>query len=297
MDGRTQAQQKREARIRAGTQAPGPKPRGSQGDPALVPGENESLDRLAGDFCLFQRRDGHRYSTDDLLCAYFACECLAESQLLRGEAPDLAARPFRVLDLGSGIGSVPLFLSWRLESASIVGVEAQEISHALAQRSIRYNGVEARVSIGLGDLRDHAALPRENALVTGTPPYFETREGVVSDKPQRGPCRFELRGGVEDYLDAMSYALSPEGVAVLVQPWRDLERMRTHAASQGLQLARYQPVVFKEGRAPLIGLFSFRRAAKAEELPALVVRRADGSYSDEFRAARVAMGFPREGGF
>src|SRR5205085_8934312 len=95
MQGRTDRQLRREARIRRGTRPPGPSPRGGGDEPDLLPREGESLDRLAGDFCLFQLREGHRYSTDDLLAAYFACEAL--------EALGLDAE--RALDLGAGSGS------------------------------------------------------------------------------------------------------------------------------------------------------------------------------------------------
>ncbi len=51
-----------------------------------------SLDAISGHFRIFQLKDGHRFSTDDILTAWYgtqACPC---------------AR--KVLDLGSGIGSV-----------------------------------------------------------------------------------------------------------------------------------------------------------------------------------------------
>src|SRR5262245_33857947 len=100
-EGRTPAQRRREERIRGGSRAPGPAPRGTAGDPDLLPGPDETLDRLAGNFCIFQLRGGHKYSTDDLLCAYFACE----AALSRG----VSVR--RALDLGSGIGSVAMLVA------------------------------------------------------------------------------------------------------------------------------------------------------------------------------------------
>lgn len=298
MDGRSQAQQQREARIRQGMTLPGPKPRGSQGDPSLLPAEGETLDRLSGDFCILQLKRGHRYSTDDLLCAYFACERLEEQLCARGCPPDEAPARLRsasltVFDLGSGIGSVPLFLAWRLEGATISGIEAQAISHAMAQRSLRYNGVEGRVSIALGDLRHRDQLPRGVAqLVTGTPPYFLDHEGTVSALPQRGPCRFEQRGGVEEYLRSAAQLLAPGGVCVLVQPWRDLDRMAEEAARLGLALGAHQPILFKEGRAPLVGLFSFVAGAARRLLSPLVIRGADERYPEAYRAVRRKMGFP-----
>jgi tRNA1Val (adenine37-N6)-methyltransferase len=288
VEGRTEAQQRREARIRRGTLAPGPAPRGSTDDPALLPGPGETLDRLAGDFCIFQLRGGHRYSTDDLLCAYFACEA----------AERLGVRVRRALDLGSGIGSVALLLAWRLPDAAIDGIEAQAVSVALARRSIVWNGVEARVRVLQGDLREASVLPRGPAdLVTGTPPYFGPHEGTLSPAVQRGPCRFELRGGVENYVSAAAHALAPAGVAVLVHVWRERGRVLAAARDSGLAAALVQPVLFKEGRAPALGLFAFSAGAWGQELPPLIVRQADGSYSEAFRDVRRKMGYPLEQGF
>ena len=50
---------------------PGPTVPGSPADPALAIGEGETLDVLCGHFRIFQLRQGHRYSTDDLLTAWY----------------------------------------------------------------------------------------------------------------------------------------------------------------------------------------------------------------------------------
>ena len=71
---------------------PGPVPPGALAPPD-VPVE-ETLDAISGHFRLFQLRDGHRFSTDDLLVAWYGTVC--------------APRVERALDLSSGIGSVAL---------------------------------------------------------------------------------------------------------------------------------------------------------------------------------------------
>ena len=63
-------------------------------------GPDESLDHLAGDWRIFQLRRGHRYSTDDLLTAWYGCHL----------ARELGLDVSRYLDLGAGIGSVAMML-------------------------------------------------------------------------------------------------------------------------------------------------------------------------------------------
>src|SRR5882762_10294445 len=106
---------------------PGPIPPGAINGSVDV-AEGETLDAISGYFRIFQLRAGHRFSTDDVLTAWYGtswCPC---------------ART--VLDLGSGIGAVGMIAAWRLPGAKFVTVEAQEESVALARRSARYNGLE-----------------------------------------------------------------------------------------------------------------------------------------------------------
>src|ERR1700733_4070333 len=92
----------RKARVRAHWTPPeGPTPAGDGGDPALRPAEGESLDMLSGEWRIFQRRDGHRYSTDDLLCAWFASR----------RAADRGVPVRRALDLGAGIGWIAMMVA------------------------------------------------------------------------------------------------------------------------------------------------------------------------------------------
>jgi tRNA1(Val) A37 N6-methylase TrmN6 len=169
---------------------------------------------------------------------------------------------------------------------------------ALAERSIRWNGLVDRVQVRQGDLRHRSSLaPAAYELVTGTPPYLAPERGVISPMPQRGECRFELRGGVERYLEAAAYALRPGGLATLVQAWRDHERVLRRAGELGLVPALSQPVVFREHREPAIGLYAFTHAAVEWELDPLLVRGSDGAYSEAFRTVRRKMGYPLEQGF
>ena len=106
---------------------------------ALDPGE-ASCDRLCGDWHIYQLRGGHRFSTDDMLAAWIGA----------------SARPdaMRLLDLGAGIGSVGLMALHQMDAgATLTMVEAQEISHLLAQKAITRNGLSDRVTARHGDLR------------------------------------------------------------------------------------------------------------------------------------------------
>ncbi len=279
----------RRARVRERWSPPsGPLPAGDGGDPTLAPADGESLDMLSGEWRIFQRRDGHRYSTDDLLCAWFASACAKAREV----------RVNRALDLGAGIGSIAMMVAWTHPEARVVGVEAQSVSADLFARSIRFNGAGHRVELRRGDLRDASIVTEARAfdLVTGSPPYFDESDGVVSDKPQRGPCRFETRGGVEGYADAGGRALVELGVMAIVHTWAARDRVHAAAASAKLVVVSSVPVVLREGREPHLGLYELAhvdvRAVERSPREPLVIRDANGARTPSYSAARQSIGFP-----
>jgi tRNA1(Val) A37 N6-methylase TrmN6 len=279
----------RRARRPEGWQAPGPRPAGPGERADLQPGPGEDLCYLVGDWRVFQRVDGHRWSMDDLVTAHLAADAVP-------------APPARYLDIGCGIGSVLMSIAWRFPDARCVGIEAQDVSYGLARRSLAYNGAEGRVELRHGDLRDPALLPEAGTfdLVSGTPPFFPRGTGVESPLVQRGPCRFEHRGGVEDDTEAAARELAPRGRFALCAAYGQQERIEAAASAHDLVVVRRVDVIPRAGKAPLLVLDVLERrgardAASAPPAPrhdALTVRDARGQWTEEFRAIRHAMGLP-----
>ena len=265
---------------------PGPVPPGATQPPDVPPGE--SLDAISGHFRIFQLEAGHRFSTDDVLTAWYGTTW----------APSAA----RVLDLGSGIGSVGMIAAWRLPGASFVTVEAQEDSVRLAQKSAAYNGLEERYEIRHGDFREGFLLGVEERfdLVLGSPPYFPPGTGIEGDHPQKVACRFELRGDIRDYCSVACAHLANGGLFACVFPDEQRGRVESAAGDAGLTIVRRRPVIFKEGEPPLISLFAMARASDLPERmraqtwvePPLVIRASDGSVHAEYAAVKLSVGFP-----
>jgi tRNA1(Val) A37 N6-methylase TrmN6 len=248
----------------------------------------ETLDAISGHFRIFQLRAGHRFSTDDVLTAWYGTSW----------AP--CAR--RLLDLGSGIGSVGMIAAWRLPGARCVTVEAQEESVRLARKSAEYNGLTDRCDIRLGDFRDGRTLRGDERfdLVLGSPPYFPVGTGVEGDHPQKVACRFELRGDVGDYARAAAAHLEPGGLFACVFPEEQRERVERAAADASLVIVRRRPVVFRAPEPPLVSLFAMMRASdlpaslhgRTWTEPALTIRTAEGDVHPEYAAVKLAVGFP-----
>lgn len=231
--------------------------------------------------------DGHRWSLDDLVTAWYAIETT------HGDPVD------RHLDLGCGIGSVLLMVAWSLPSVRHVGIEAQALSLGLARRSVAYDGVENRVALVHGDLRDADVLGRDARfdLVTGTPPYFDVENGSLSPHVQRVPCRFETRGGVEAYAEAAARWLAPAGRFVACETSGQIERVHAACETAGLKLLHWRDVIPKHGKPALFTVFAAAHAdddrarVETERAPLTVRDRADAR-TEEFVHLRARMGMP-----
>lgn len=267
---------------------PGPVPPGLAAGISVEP--HETLDAISGHFRLFQLRDGHRFSTDDILTAWYGTSWCPTART--------------ALDLGSGIGTVGMISAWRLPGAKFVTVEAQSDSVTLAKKSARYNRLTERYDIREGDFRDAGILhPDEKFdLITGSPPYFPLGDGVESEHPQKLACRFELRGTVADYCTAAAKHLASGGFFACVFPHEtaQLARVVAGAKAAGLVIVRKRPVVFREGDPALVGLFGLMRAGDLPEWfrgqtwtePDLIIRTRDGKIHPEYSAVKLAIGFP-----
>jgi tRNA1Val (adenine37-N6)-methyltransferase len=254
----------------------------------LQPAEGETLDPIVGDWSVFQLRKGHRFSVDDVACAWRGSVAAPNATLL--------------LDIGCGIGSAGLTALHLHPGAHLTAVEAQDISHALFSRSIRYNGLQDRVELHRGDLRDHIALPEGATfeLITGTPPYMPVGKGVMSPNPQRAHARMELRGSIFDYCAAARRWLAPGGRFCFVMTAWD-ERTELAPAAHGLVVVERMDIIFREGREPHICTMVCARVEDVDEDTArhsftLTVRDKDGEYTPEYQVMRTAMGKGGSGG-
>jgi len=231
-------------------------------------------DILAGSWRIFQLRHGHRFSTDDLLTAWAAVHAKPEAR--------------RLLDLGAGIGSIGLLALWKLPANShLMMVEMQEVSHALACRTVLYNGLAARVTLYLQDLRRWPGGAFD--LVTGSPPYLPLARGVCPQHAQKAAARFELHGDVFDYCGAAARSLGDTGVFCFCHTADD-PRPEQAIARAGLTLVHRQPIYFRATLPPRLALFTCAWRGERMDPAPLVIRDREGRWTEAYLAMREEMG-------
>ena len=242
-------------------------------------GEPVSISGLSGNLRIFQRLNGHRHSIDDTSTAWYALQ----------KSPPVS----KVLDLGTGIGSVGLIVLHALgPAAHLTCIEAQDISYKLLCANIKCNQLEARVSHIHGDLRN-LQLDEKFPLITGSPPYFPENAGLLPLDSQKAHARFELRGHVGDYASAAKRHLSSDGVFVFCFPTQQKKRCLELVENAGLKICTVRDLVPKPDKPPLFSLYSARlnwHLPLEEEAP-FIVADNNGNYTQEMLAMQASRGF------
>lgn len=246
-------------------------------DPELGPLTDDLLTR---DVRVFQRKNGHRFSSDDVVTAYVAHRARPDAR--------------RVLDLGCGLGSVLLLLAWKLPEASLCGVEAQAQSFELLTRNVERSGFAQRLRVARGDLREEALLAQFGGsfeLITGTPPYFPAPAALDAEDEQRAYARIEYRGGVEAYIDAGARLLSEHGALVLCGDARSLQRTTSAATRAGLTVQARCDVLPRAQREPLFSVWTLGRHATNCSVSVITLRSASGEPTLDANRLREFCGF------
>ncbi len=167
----------------------------------LRPGERVD-DLQAAGYRIIQRADRFRFGTDSVLLAHFA--------RVQGAA--------RVADLGAGTGALSLLMAARATQARFDLIEVQSDIADMAERSIRLNGLQNRMSVHALDMRQaHEALGccGFDAAVLN-PPYGRAGGTYQSADPALCIARHEVLGGFPDYARAMGQLLRNGGCAYVV---------------------------------------------------------------------------------
>lgn len=235
--------------------------------------EDERLDYLlAENLRIIQSPSVFSFSLDAVLLSKFAYV-----PIQRG----------KIVDLCTGNGAIPLFLSARTK-ADIIGVELQKRLADMANRSVEYNGLTERIQIMLGDVKEAPSKLgfEKYDVVTCNPPYFPAHE--ASDKNLKehvAIARHEIHLTLEEAVRSSSQLLKQGGKAAFVhRPGRLIdivEAMRAHRL-EPKRIRLVYPKMGREANTLLIeGIKDGKPDLKIE--PPLYVYDEHGEYTEEVR--------------
>ncbi len=133
-----------------------------------------------------------------------------------------------VLDMGTGTGIIPILMEAKTEASRFVGLEIQEESAEMARRSVALNGLEEKITIVTGDIKEAGSLfdAASFDVITCNPPYMIGQHGLVNPEDAKAIARHEILCTLEDVIAQAAVLLKPGGNFFMVhRPFRLAEIM------------------------------------------------------------------------
>lgn len=232
--------------------------------------ENERVDDLQRNgLRIIQNPDKFCFGMDAVLLSGFA-------RVKPGES---------VLDMGTGTGIIPILLAGKTQAAHLTGLEIQEDSADMAGRSVALNGLQDRITMVKGDIKEAGRLFAAASfdVITCNPPYMTGRHGLTNEARPKAIARHEILCTLDDVIRESAGLLRPGGKLFMVhRPFRLAEILvKLHDYRlEPKRMKMVHPYIDKE---PNMVLIEAKRGAKSRitvEKP-LIVYREPNVYTEE----------------
>ncbi len=188
----------------------------------------------------------------------------------------------RVLDLGSGCGTLGILLCAADAGCNVTGIEVTEAAHRCALENIRRNRLNGRMDSICADLRQIEDLisPGSFSCCVSNPPYFaggpESRSLPLA--------RREDLCAPADLFRAAAHALKYGGDFFLVHRPERLAELITWGARYGLEAKRLRLVRHRSDGPVSLILLAFRKGGKPGLIwEALTLFHADGTPTEAYQ--------------
>jgi tRNA1Val (adenine37-N6)-methyltransferase len=214
----------------------------------------ETLDHIVfPDLSVVQKKKGYRFSLDPLLLVSFLVD----------------PPPGPLMDLGCGSGVMALLAARLWPRLKVSGLEIQEGLAAMARRSAAMNGLDRRVAIIRGDLRNCSRTFRPGSFgsVICNPPYRKLGTGRLPPDREKAVARHEISMTLEDLLEAMDHLLVPGGCFSISWKPERMDDLARNIRGRGLVLRTVRPVHSRRGLGPFLILCSGVKGSPGPDEP------------------------------
>ncbi len=234
--------------------------------------ERERVDDLQRNgYRIIQRTDGFCFGMDAVLLSGFA-------MVKKGE---------RALDLGTGTGIIPILLEAKTEGEHFSALEIQREVADMARRSVSLNGLEEKIQIVEGDIREASQIfgAASFDVVTSNPPYMNDAHGLKNPDLPKAIARHEVLCTLDDVVREASRVLKTGGRFYMVHRPHRLAEIITVLRGYKLEPKRMKmvhPFADRDANMVLIEAVKGGGVFLKTEAPVIVFKEP-GVYADEIR--------------
>lgn len=234
--------------------------------------EDERIDDLQRNgYQIIQKKKGFCFGMDAVLLSGFA-------RVREGEC---------TLDLGTGTGIIPILLEAKTEGKYFTALEIQGEVADMAARSVRLNGLEHKIEIVQGDIKEASRIFGKASfdVVTSNPPYMNDQHGLKNPDMKKAIARHEVLCTLEDVVREAAAVLRPGGRFYMVHRPHRLAEIFAVLNQYKLEPKRMKlvhPFVDREANMVLIEAARGGRSMMKVEAP-IIVFKEPGVYADEIR--------------
>ena len=196
-----------------------------------------------------------------------------------------AKKQERCLDLGCGNGIIPILMEAKTEGKHFTGLEIQPESADMAKRSVALNGLQDRIDIVEGDIKDASKIFGASSfhVVTTNPPYMTAQHGLTNLYEAKTIARHEVLCNLEDIIRESARLLVPGGRFYMVhRPFRlaEIISLMVQYRIEPKRMRLVYPYVDREPNMVLIEGLRGGKSRMTVEKP-LIVYKEPGKYTDE----------------
>ena len=209
--------------------------------------------------------------------------CFSMDAVLIAHFPRLK-KFFRVIDLGTGNGVIPLLIADEVKE--ICAVELNSRAADLARRNVELNGLHEKIFVMEGDYRRHREIFKAESfdVAIANPPYTPIKNGEPNKISGIARARHEFTATLEDVVTAARFVLKFRGIFCMIHLASRLceivDALHRHQMEMK-RLRTIQPKVGRDANLIMIEAVVGGRAGNLQILPPLVVHNEDGSYTEE----------------
>jgi len=170
--------------------------------------DDETLDIICNeDLKLIQKRWGYRFSIDSIILSNFV----------------VLKKKDRLLDIGSGCGIIPIYMSKKGYGNDMLGIEIQEELFGVSQKNILLNHAP-NVKFIHGDIKYMEKELKKTPfhVVVANPPYTKRHTGRKSNQTSRVMARYESQLELSTLVSIASTLLFKKGRFYTIYPSKRL---------------------------------------------------------------------------